>query len=226
MNKQLALGVLLAFSGTAATAATVSFTDSFPPPPDSVETTNWTTTLQLSQFDPSLGVLTGVSFAAEARVDGTARAESLDMEEATITLTIGADVEIDMSAASIGNFLFAGIGDSQSFNLSAFDLAIDFGGTSGVDNIALAGSDSASQGAAPGAAFIGLGMLDFGASASGASIGTGAGNLVTQFATNAGVDLTVTYTYEERPPVDVPVPAPLALMGLGLAALGMRRRKA
>jgi hypothetical protein len=62
-------------------------------------------------------------------------------------------------------------------------------------------------------------------SASATSAGSGAGNLITQFSTQAGADLELVYNYHLDPPSRVPEPADLAIFGVGLAGFGFMRRK-
>ena len=114
---------------------------------------------------------------------------------------------------------------NSTFNATAFDGVIDFGGTSGVTFTNLSGSASVSNGPSLSpsliATFVGVGNVTLGQNATGNSSGTGAGNLITQFATQAGSVAKVTYSYQP-----VPEPASMAVLGLGAAALLRRRRKA
>lgn len=217
--KKIALVAALAFAGTAQ-AASVSYTDTF-----GLATTNWTHTLTLSQFNDLGGTLTldSVLFEYDGRIDSTIRVESLDAAPATVsgntagTLVFGVPVGGNLNIAS-----------SQSVVLTAFDLVVDFGGTSGHDFGTISGTAANTLLLNSGlGSYIGLGTYGVITTATGASNANGAGNLVAIIGTQALANLKVTYTYHDTPTHQVPEPATLGLLGLGLLGLGaMRRRKA
>jgi len=209
-------------------AATITFTDSI-----ATQSTNWLDVeLTVSQFDGSLGTLTAVEIVLIGSVSGTANAESLDAAPANLTLDLRGDIELDLTSLSVANILLVDVGDTGAPSVSAFVGDIDFAGASGV-SMDLSGSDTDSASTTDVgdlAFFTGGGTVSFLASATGKSSGTGAGNLITQFQTQAGAEMRVTYTYDEAPPPPpppgtVPTPAPLALMALGLIGIaGFARR--
>lgn len=186
-------------------------------------TTNWSSSLTLPKWDPALfpgQTLTGVSFTLNGSVSGSAKFESLDASPATVNMNLQATITLtDPSSNVLATVIPVA---STSDLVSAFDGAIDFGGTSGVSYPALSGSNSASGSSGNLPLFTGSGNIVLPISASGTSSGSGAGNLITVFATAAGADASVTYTYQA-----VPEPSTLVLAAFGtLAVVGacLRRR--
>lgn len=219
----LATTAMLLLAAPGAHAAEISFSDSV-----ALASTNWTETLTVSQFDSSLGVLESVMITLDGGVTGSASLESLDAAAATITANLQATID-----AFITNF--GAVGTvlpivSASFDASAFDGGIDFGGTSGTEIGPLSGTDTDTNTFTSGLdAFIGTGTLDIEATAEGASAATGAGNVITLFGTEAEAEVTVKYTYTAAvtpPPVPLPAGIPLMLGALGLLGLAKRRAAA
>lgn len=216
----LLVGLVLSIACTSAHGAMVMYSDSVP-----VQTTNWSDTMMLPLFDPSLGTLTSVKLTLEGSVSGTASYESLDASPATIDLNLQAT--ITLQKPDLSNLVQIIPLANVSENASAFDGTIDFGGTSGNTFAGLNGSDMDMTTLvlpADLALFTGVGNINLPVSGTGSSSGSGAGNLITQFATSAGATAKVTYTFEP-----VPEPASFVLFGLGalgLAAGAWRRRRA
>jgi hypothetical protein len=190
-------------------------------------TTNWNTSLSITKFDPSLGTLTGINFYLQADVRGDVRFESLDAEPATVVTYLQAMVTLqrpDLSTIVVTTPVANNIDD-----VSAFDGVIDFGGTSGKTYLNLNASDNTSVNSPPPAGdlalFTGLGQILLPIFAQGTSQANGAGNIISQFNTEASAVGRVTYTYEDTPPVPEPSSLALLLMGSGVVALGTRMRK-
>ncbi|MCA9728169.1 MAG: choice-of-anchor E domain-containing protein, partial [Candidatus Eisenbacteria bacterium] len=179
----LAFGVLALAQPTR--AATVQYTDVLP-----LTTTNWADVASVPKFDPGLGVLTSVTLELAGHVEGSAAFESLDAQAATVTMNLAAEIEIQRPDLStlVTVLPLATTVD----NVDAFDGVIDFAGASGRSYDDLAGDDTdAFYTTAPGdlALFTGQGMIDLPAIATGASSGSGAGNLILQFGTSASAEV-------------------------------------
>lgn len=185
---------------------TQCFTDAI-----ALQPTNWSGSVSIPKFNPNLGTLQSISFQLTGNVQGSARAESLDASativntsfQASITLT-RPDLSVLVVTLPIANF-------SDSF--TAFDGTIDFGGTSGATHANINVSDTQGFTSPPPigdlALFTGAGNIVLPVTAQGSSNATGAGNLITQFTTNAAADVQVCYTYIPNTPPSIQCPGPL-----------------
>ena len=201
-----------------AQAATVSFNDSIP-----LTTTTWTDSMSVSKFNPALGTLTGITWSFGGNVAGSAQAESRDAQPATLTLDLKATIGVQKPGGGALAQVIPTV--NNTFNATAFDGLLDFGGTSGVSFTGLtgSGSDSGSIPAGDWADWIGIGNVTLATDAAGTSAGSGAGNLVTVFSTDAGADFSVTYAYN---PAVVPEPGTIAMSAVVLlGALGVWRHR-
>ena len=224
--KKLLLLILVAvamiaapMSAIAAPTPTLQYTDSL-----SMLITNWDRDLTIQKFDPSYGTLLSIDFALTGNVQGTAKYESLDNAPATITLQLSSMVQLQRPDNTL--LVLALPVANVVEGASAFDGLNDFLGTSGsiftdLSNTAIVSYSSSS--ASDLALFTGTGNILLGVAASGASNGSGAGNLITQFNTDASASATVTYNYAETPPPVVPEPISSALFIIGAATMGFRR---
>src|SRR5262245_49539211 len=86
--KKLLMSVSLASMAMASSQAnTLSYSASTVPDPD---ITNWSKTVNLTQFDPSLGSLNSITLEIEGHILGSIRVESLDAAPSTVTSTLKA----------------------------------------------------------------------------------------------------------------------------------------
>ena len=188
-----ALALMTSASANAAIILTSVETESV-----ALTSTNFTNApMVFDKFDSSLGTLTRIFLTLEGTVQGTAQYESLDASPTTVTLNLSATIDLTRpGGASIVQALpVANVVD----NPTAHDGTIDFGGTSGDIFAGLTNTATSNQTltgpvdlALFTATFVGE-TITLELDASGASSGSGAGNLITQFFTDAGAVATVQY---------------------------------
>jgi len=159
-------------------------------------TTNWSTTMTFPRFDSSLGCLDSICFNLNGHVQGTAKFESLDASPATVTMDLAATLTLQRPDGTtlVVTMPLA----STSDDASAYDGTTDFAGTSGATYSSLS-ADKAEAACTSATAdftlFTGTGDIVLPVVATGTSTGSGAGNLILQFATDASAGASVTYYY-------------------------------
>jgi hypothetical protein len=157
--------------------------------------TDWSTTVSLPQFDPTLGTLTAVDIINAGTFSSDIKVENEDPVPATITAT-------DSGTLTLSNSFLTGLiatgSSSQQFNATAFDGVIDFGGTSGHDfgaQTAAATNSTTLTDASVLTAFTGTGSISFTEAAHATSNAAGPGNRVVQINTTASAQVSVIYHY-------------------------------
>lgn len=156
--------------------------------------------VSFTQFNPTLGTLTGITVTLESGVLSQARVENLGAIDATLTIGVSGVVSVNTPSGYIG--LMATIAPSATVSLGAFDGASDFLGGSGT--VAALGLESGplSITVMPSgsdlAAFVGTGTVDLSVLTSGQSRQAGTANWLSEIVSNA--DGTVGLQYEFTPP--------------------------
>ena len=223
MLKKIFVGTSLIVAASAANAATVTYTDTTEMLSEASATTNWDKTLELPDFDTSLGTLTGVQLTYFGEIQGDAKVESLDMTAAMVTVNLSAELSFTLQG-DLRKVLIPTI--SESVSLTPFDGTIDYAGGSGNDfgKLATSESESGPLFASNFGQYTDGVMNVFEVNAAAASSATGSGNIVSQFGSRALARVRIVYTYEPTPVVNVATPSHLALLGLGLIGVaGVRR---
>jgi len=161
----------------------------------SEKNTNWSATQSVAQFNPALGTLTSIDIVITDPITGTIKIENLDTALATINAS-------DTGAVTLTGQGIAGLSSpinfTQNFNASAFDGAIDFGGTSGhtFGPLVQQGSKTITL-TDPGslAAYTGTGSVPLTVTANASATASGSGNLLLSVNTSASATVTVVYHY-------------------------------
>jgi hypothetical protein len=169
-------------------------------------------------------VLESVAFEIDGTIFGSAEIESRDNEAATIITNLSAELTL---TDALNNVLVVTIPSiTQTFNATAYDGTLDFGGTSGTSFMGLTANQTNEEtytDSATLAFFSGASMASFGFDASATSSATGAGNITSGFSTSASGLVSVKYTYSTVP---VSAPTHIAILGLGLLAFaGLRKSR-
>ncbi len=160
-----------------------------------MQLTNWSKTVTLPKFDPTLGTLTKVTITGTLKVEGSGKAESNDAAPSVIVANVAATGTLSVPGA-VPQTVNPTI--SQSFNATAYDGVLDYAGTSGFST----GTVSTFKGFAPieitgdaAASYVGPGSWTAQGQATGNSNASGPGNVQQIFTTSAQADVCVAYAY-------------------------------
>jgi len=213
----LCIGFAIAATGSAQ-GAMITHTGS-----KMITTTSWTENFNIPQFDDQGGarVLDTVKLTLNGSVEGDAKVESVNMGPSTIQINLQATIKLSHMGDDLAVVIPVA---NETFNAGSFDGSIDFTGPSGAEFPNLVGADMTMTTLVNGlddlSAFIGVGTIPLVANAVGSSTGSGAGNLILQFATDAGLDFEVKYDYHV-----VPTPGAAGLLAFAGVAGSLRRRR-
>ncbi len=210
-----ATAAALALALASAQADTITHTSSALPLTD----TDWSSFLDLQQFDPALGILQSVHIALSSSLVGSLAAENRNTSPTTITVGLTSTVRLLIPDA--GSSLQVAHAASRIFNAGAWDGTKDYAGSSGFRDGEILGEASISSTYDSGAMlqlFTGTGVVTTQVDAIGESQRLGTGAFFTSFGNRTSAQASVTYTYAAAP---VPEPTTLALMLAGLATVCM-----
>lgn len=219
--RHCAAAALLALALGSAHAASITYTSNTLP----LEETDWSSFLDLQQFNPTIGLLQSVNVELSSDWVGALGAENLDGKAKTITLGMQSTVRMLVPAAAGGTTLEVVHAVARSFAAARADGIEDFSGASGFYDGAVLGNTSISStfdSADMLQLFTGTGTVRTAVSAFGESTRSATGAFATEFSNTTSARASVTYTYAAAP---VPEPGTWALMFAGLGVVGWLARR-
>ncbi len=208
--------------GSLAQAATISPRVDIDPP----ELTNFSKTISIDKFDPSLGVLQNILLTFKGIVAGEFSVDNQGSSPAEGTYNL--EAELKLSQSVLGDLFVLTPSGTGIFSVAANEIGENFPNFTGADSqtvIGITGNEQNTKAYARATdsaildAFTGVGKLDFfvDAKANSSATSPNSGNIAQFFTTNAGANFTITYTYD--PPTRVPETS--ANFGIGLLAAGV-----
>ena len=222
-----ALAALLSGSLVTAHAATSSSTYLL-----AEDLTDWSSSLDLIQFNPALGTLNSVTIALSATLSGSGGVENKQgLQPGTFVVQLDGNFNLDAPTAGAG-LSFSRSLVNQTVTLAKYDRTPDLAGSSGTRwAYSVQGSQLRSfTDALQMAAFTGTGTVNAALSAEAVSTIGGPSNRFANFDTTVSGRVTVSYDYTLAAVNAVPVPEPgtwaLMAAGLGMVLLLASRRRA
>jgi LPXTG-motif cell wall-anchored protein len=193
------IALMVAFASPAG-AAQVTETVSIPLRP-----TDFSDEPSAPQFNPSLGVLTGVQITATVNIVGGIQIENLSPTPIQATLALQSTTTL--TGPSFGPVNAQATTEGVQATLGAFDGTEDFAGPSAATFSGLQGSGQATvnldSGTTDLTAYVGTGVVEFPLSTNTTFAGEGpGGNVLAAFTNQAAVEIQVVYTYQ-APAIDI-----------------------
>ncbi len=191
-------------------------------------TTDWEQLISVPKFDDLDGArqLQSVILEVTGVLDVDAGVENQDAGRTFVTLNIDAELALSLDGEQL---VMADPTMSQTFLMDAYDLMLDFDGTSGVTLNGMVTEATALETRMRNMTdhletWIGDGNIELLASATAIASHNGGGNITTLFMTEAGLDWRISYQFQDLRIVPLPGGAGLALAGL-TGVLAPRRRR-
>lgn len=207
--------ISLSTLGSAASAGTLSFSDSIP-----MTHTDYSELVSLPMFDSSQGILNSVELKLEGMVEGDVFFENQSNLSASITTALGSSIELQNPDATTLLLEVLPLVTTTT-NVTAYDGVVDFAGTSGktfLGETMSANKSALFNDASNLALFTGSGNIDLPVLAVGKSEITGPGNLSDQFNNLAAAKVTVTYNFTTQQ--EVPESSAILGMSAAVAVIG------
>jgi LPXTG-motif cell wall-anchored protein/uncharacterized repeat protein (TIGR01451 family) len=193
------IALMVAFASPAG-AAQVTETVSIP-----LQPTDFSAEPSVPQFNPALGVLTGVQITATVNIVGGIQIENLSPTAIEATLALRSVTTL--TGPSFGPVNAEAVTDGVLATLGPFDGIEDFEGASAATFSGLQGSGQATvnldSGTTDLTAYVGTGVVEFPLNATANFAGEGpGGNVLAAFSNQAAVEIQVVYTYQ-APAIDI-----------------------